>query len=89
MTPEEIEGLAIAIRTVIDKKLAPIEERVKVLESRPTMRYEGTWKSGVGYEAGTFITDHGSLWYAKAATVMRPGSGDSWRLVAKKGRDAR
>lgn len=67
-----------------------LERRVKELESKPQLKYLGTWHPGP-HRAGEFVTDHGSMWYCKAiATHDRPGeNSEAWQLAVKRGRDAR
>jgi hypothetical protein len=65
-------------------------QRIKALEERPTIHYEGTFKEGVGYLAGAAVTHAGSVWIAKATTTVRPGiEGSGWQLAAKRGADGR
>jgi hypothetical protein len=74
----------------LSAELVGLRDRVKELESRPSLKYAGIWKSDAVYGSGTFITDGGSVWHAQRASVgERPGSGDAWQLAVKKGRDAR
>jgi hypothetical protein len=74
----------------VGRDLADLQTRVKELEERPALKYVGTWKADGIYRTGMFVTDAGSLWHAQRASVNeRPGSGDAFVLVAKKGRDAR
>ena len=90
-------GVAPVIRDFLQRafdqagrEIAELQNRVKELEERPALKYAGTWKADGIYRTGMFVTDSGSLWHAQRASVNeRPGSGDAFVLVAKKGRDAR
>ena len=70
-------------------KIAKLEKQIEELQEQPTLRYLGLFEPGRVYEAGSFVTDHGSVWYAEATTSMRPGSSDKWTPAVKRGRDAR
>src|SRR5690349_21554680 len=48
--PEQLAELEALLERV--KKLDALEARIKTLETRPTMGYEGVWRSGVGYMPG-------------------------------------
>ena len=71
------------------KQLDQLEARIKVLEARPTLRYAGVWREGLGYEPGTFCTHGGSVWHCNATTTAKPGASDDWTLAVKHGKDAR
>jgi len=94
LTKEDIralaKGFAPVIKDMIDAAVKPLHERIAKLESRPEMKYHGTWQQDKVYSEGAFTTDNGSLWAAKRASVgKRPGTDDSWQLAAKKGKDGR
>ena len=83
-------AIAPVIADFVAKATKPLADRIKQLEDRPTMKYQGVWASEKVYGSGNFVTDGGSLWHANRATVgERPGSGDAWQLAAKRGRDAK
>ncbi|BCH10456.1 hypothetical protein MesoLj131c_47140 [Mesorhizobium sp. 131-3-5] len=65
--------------------------RVEALEARPTMAYRGVWGKGTEYHRGDVCTHQGSSWHCEldAATGLQPGDGLGWKLMVKKGRDAR
>jgi hypothetical protein len=58
--------------------------RIKSLEDK-SVRYEGTWKSDIGYGVNALITDKGSTWISTRITNVgeRPGTNDGWKLAAK------
>lgn len=67
-----------------------LEERVKALEAKPTMRYCGIWKDEPAYAPGDVTTHDGSMWIAREANIAcRPSTTGDWQLCVKKGRDAR
>lgn len=52
------------------------------------MIYRGTWGERA-FEQGDTATWDGSLWHCEKATSDKPGLSDSWKLVAKRGRDGK
>ncbi|UPJ81916.1 hypothetical protein IVB16_08095 [Bradyrhizobium sp. 183] len=87
----EIEGLVKSLAPVIGdfvlKAITPLKERLRELESRPTLRYLGIWDASRTYPPGSFVTHAGSIWYTDAQnTGLRPGEGGNfWRLAVKRG----
>ncbi|TFV36476.1 hypothetical protein [Bradyrhizobium niftali] len=86
----EIEGLVKSLAPVIGdfvlKATAPLKERLKELESRPTLRYLGIWDASRTYQPGSFVTHSGSVWNCDVEnTRVRPGDGGIWRLAVKRG----
>jgi chitodextrinase len=86
----QIEGFVAAVAPVLaDFVLAaitPLKERLKELESRPTLRYLGIWNASRTYQPGSFITHSGSVWNCDVEnTGVRPGDGGIWRLAVKRG----
>ncbi len=73
------------------KRIAELEQRLSELEARTEhLKYAGVWSAQSQYQAGNFVTDHGSLWHANIqSTGLRPGSGAAWTLAAKAGRDGK
>ena len=51
--------------------------------------YAGIWAQGTPTPKGQLVTHAGSLWCALEKTTDRPGTSDHFKLVCKKGRDAR
>ena len=75
------------LHATLHNYLAPIRERLKVLETeRANLKYRGTWESGVEYYPGNFITWDGGIWVCKEQTASRPGTGHQlWQLAVKSG----
>ena len=68
-------------------RIAELEQRIKELESRPLLKYAGTWQSDATYAEGRLTTHGGGLWLAMHTTNLQPGTEASgWRLVVKRGR---
>jgi hypothetical protein len=52
--------------------------------------HRGVWRDTEDYRWGNMVTDGGSTWHCeKTGTDERPGVGDDWTLIVKRGRDAR
>lgn len=52
--------------------------------------YKDVYEQGATYAGGDVVTDDGSLWLCKAATTTdRPGRSSAWRLICKRGKDAK
>ena len=49
----------------------------------------GVWRNGETYHRADIATWDGNTWGAVRETTSQPGTDDSWRLIAKKGRDGR
>ena len=82
--------LALILHETIEKRIAPLRERLDALEARPELKYLGTHKPGQRYERGNLTTCSGSLWHCNdAETLERPGESAAWTLVAKRGSDGR
>jgi hypothetical protein len=80
----DIRGLMQAVADVVK----PLQQRIEQLEQRVVPKYLGVHEPGRVYLEGSMVTDHGSCWYARRATMSRPGGSDDWTLMVKKGRDA-
>lgn len=52
------------------------------------MIYRGVWKE-TDYARGDTVTQDGSTWHCERPTKGRPGMGDDWRLMTKRGRDGK
>jgi hypothetical protein len=87
----DTERLAEVIATCIKAAIAPLRERIAVLESRPSLKDCGVWHSGVVYENGSLVTFDGSAWVCRQAhfAVGDHPSHDHFRLLVKRGRDGR
>lgn len=67
-----------------------IEERVAEIQVRTFADvYQGVYENGRLYERGLLTTWGGSLWLSQAETRSKPGESAEWKLVVKKGADAR
>lgn len=75
----------------LEGEIATGAERVKAVEDRPGVNYEGIWDVSTRYGRGVFVTSGGSLWHAEQPSVARrPGIDPSvWKLAVKKGADGR
>ncbi|SDA40279.1 hypothetical protein [Mesorhizobium qingshengii] len=75
----------------LSQRCAAIEKRLAEVEARPTMSYRGVWSQGTDYRRGDVCTHQGSSWHCEleSATGLQPGDGLGWKLMVKKGRDAR
>lgn len=73
-----------------EQTIAKLAERIVELEAAP-IRYRGVWQRSEEYKRGAVVTESGSCWHAaKDAPIgERPGTGDSWQLMVKAGKDAR
>jgi hypothetical protein len=79
------EHLAPLIGDFVKRAIAPLGERIKVLEQRPVTKYCGVFEIGRQYQEGNFVTDHGSIWHCNATTRQRPGGNSDWTLAVKSG----
>jgi hypothetical protein len=86
----ELLALCESVGDWIARELIP---RIKSLEDKPVMEFQGPWHSKQPYRKGSVVVHDGSCWVAKdGGTGHRPGTDDGakqWALAAKKGRDAR
>lgn len=74
--PDEFwDGLGDLIREFVDKKCAPLLQKIKTLEDRPQLKYCGIWTAGNTYQENSLVTRDGSLWIAKRNTAAYPGGG--------------
>lgn len=55
----------------------------------PMMIYRSIFKAGNKYQKGDAVTWGGSLWHCDEPNENKPGEGEGWQLVAKRGRDGR
>jgi hypothetical protein len=87
MTPEE--QMADIFADALEQVTRPLVARIRELEQRPALNYEGVWSEGKVFGRGQTVTHDGSLWLARDASVgRRPGTDpDSWTLIVKRGRD--
>jgi Phage capsid family len=85
------KAFAPVIGEFVEKQTAPLKQRIKELEARPSLRYCGVWKADVSYGEGAAVTFDGSTWIAKAIAPPgeKPGEHHSWQLAVKRGRDGK
>jgi hypothetical protein len=83
-----VNGAAIIV--AITAAIGPQVKRIKALEARPDVKFEGAWKHDTPYRAGSCVVYDGSLFIATRQTVEPPNeSGRGWALAARKGRDGK
>jgi hypothetical protein len=75
------------LRAEFDGKIAALEAEIKAVREAG-VNFKGPFVDGETYVAGDAVQRSGSLWRAYATTTKQP-PGDGWRLMVKKGRDAR
>lgn len=73
-----------AVRGYVDRVVAPLEERIRELESGG-IKFVGTWQRAATYHRGDVVTHDGSMWIALGkAHGIKPGSSpDAWQLSVK------
>jgi hypothetical protein len=84
------ELLEKQIEPLLLTRLRRLDERLKDIEGRALLEDSGIWNSKSDYHPGNCVTHDGSYWVAK--TWHRngmPGTCDDWRLLVKRGRDAK
>jgi hypothetical protein len=95
MTQSELEllvtSLAAPIRAYVAKHVEPLERRntelelrIKHLEARPALKFQGVFEPGKSYAPGDACTFHGGLWICRAETIGQPGQDyQGWQLAVK------
>lgn len=91
---DHVSMMVKAVQEYIRRCLTPLAERIKALEFADEVRrnagginYHGVWTADREYPRGSFVTLGGSLWFCRTKfTRDRPGSGPSWVLAVKGGR---
>ena len=90
------DGLLDAVEKPIasfSKRLQALEARIVQLESK-SLHFVGTWSENerraladkIGsFGVGSLLVDKGGLWHARRVTSARPGTGDDWQLITKRG----
>lgn len=85
--PGEPGADGIATRAELDEL---IETRFADLQVRTFSEvYQGVFTRGSTYSRGVLATWDGSLWLSLNSTSDQPGTSKDWKLIVKKGRDAR
>jgi HK97 family phage prohead protease len=91
--------LGASLGGLIADTIRPLAERIAALEKqrdellseieRRSWKYKGYWEADKSYRLNDVVTDSGCSWLALCDTKERPNfSSNSWRVIAKKGRDA-
>lgn len=93
-----VKAIGPATLEAIDRAQKPLLDRIDALEKAaeqlkanpPTLiaSYKGIWQPG-GTKRGDVVTLDGSLWLAMADTDAKPGIGDTFRLIVKRGKDGK
>lgn len=94
-----IDALGQVLPEFVEKHTAPLVARIDALETEAkglkeknartfADYYKGTWQPGTS-QRGDLVTSGGSLWLCFRETTAKPGAGDDWRLVVKRGADGR
>jgi hypothetical protein len=92
-----LEAAGAATGKVIKQKLAPrdklvkqLQARIIELEERRNLHDAGVWREGVMHMPGAVVSYRGSAWVCRTGCKdVRPGTSEHWRLMIKRGRDAR
>jgi hypothetical protein len=96
------EKLAHAIATAVNEVIAPLRREIIAIKMENAelqgqvkslqeggLHYRGVYEDGQAYQIGDACTSGGSMWRAQASTTFKPGQSTDWKLVVRKGRDAR
>ena len=86
-----IAGIAPVVCEYFAKQLLPIaqylrvvEARVREIEDRGHVKVCGVYQPSAAYARGNLVTCDGALWHAtREVAGQKPGTSDSWQLVAK------
>ena len=87
------------VREFVAQEVGPLVARLAAAEAEleklkaappPTLvdSYAGTWHPRE-HQRGNTVTWGGSLWLAMRDTTSKPGGGDDWKLVVKRGADGK
>ena len=84
------DAIRSAIRgPLVQGRIEALEARLTQLETKPYVKFAGTWQRDTTYEPGAAVVHHSALWICKAATRGEPSKDfTSWTLALKRG-DAR
>ena len=98
MNTKSLESLASVVADAIrgairgplvQGRIEALEARLTQLETKPYVKFCGTWQHDTAYEPGAAVVHHSALWICKHATRGEPSKDfTSWQLALKKG-DAR
>ena len=73
MDREEHDGLMRGVAAVIKEQLRPLDERLRQLEERRVMAFEGSHDPGRQYRAGSVVQRGAGLWVCLAGRTSCPG----------------
>jgi hypothetical protein len=81
MDRADVDGLMRGVGAVLKERLGPIEARLKALEERRTMSFEGAHDAGRQYRPGDVVQRAAGLYVCLAATNELPGDSAYWRRI--------
>lgn len=86
-----IDAVVKGAKDYIDKALDEFNGRIKAIEKdNRELKFMGVHQRAIDYQRNNLLTHDGSLWIAlKDNPSGKPGTGDDWQLVAKRGADGR
>ena len=95
MKPDKLADLLVdhTLRVLNGPKVAgrfaALEARIAQLETKPFVKFCGTFQGGTAYHPGDAVVHQSALWICKAATSGTPSKDFvGWQLALKRG-DAR
>lgn len=87
---EVLGALARGLYDWLGPILADQEKRIAELQARPTLQDAGVWGEEKVFHPGDIVSHDGSAFICKETNAKaRPGQSDCWRLLVKRGKDAR
>jgi hypothetical protein len=82
------KALLRGIASAFHDEIEALKMRIAELESG-TMKYLGVHQASIAYRKGNVVSYDGSAWCAtRDVSVEKPGHGDGWQLMVKRGKDA-
>jgi hypothetical protein len=77
------DQFAAAIRPLV-KRIRDLEARLKEIEQRGHVEFQGAWQRASSYERGNLVVHDSAVWCATRDSVAeRPGDADAWQLLLK------
>lgn len=71
-------------------KILDLGRRIETLEQEiANFEHKGAYRSGERYAKNNLVQHGGSCWLCQVVTSATPGESTDWRLIAKRGKDAR
>lgn len=87
-----MDGIGAALADVagpLEKRIAELETRLAEVQERG-VKYCGVFQGASTYNRGDLVTSGGSMWHSNVdGNRSKPGTGTSWQLAVKAGRDAK